>query len=65
MCNLFDQAEGLEASEHLFYMFHLYKAMLSLGDSKIIEALLSKEFYMFTLGALEYDPEVYQSCNGD
>jgi hypothetical protein len=27
--------------------------MLSLGDSKVIETLLSKEFFIDTLGALE------------
>lgn len=65
VCSLFDQAEGLEAQEHLFYLFHLFKGMLSLGDTKLIETLLSKEFFMFTLGALEYDPEVFQNGAGD
>ena len=65
VCSLFDQAEGLEAQEHLFYLFHLFKGMLSLGDTKLIETLLSKEFFMFTLGALEYDPEVFQNGAGE
>jgi hypothetical protein len=37
--------------------------MLSLGDSKLLETLLSKDFYMCTLGALEYDPEVFSNLD--
>jgi hypothetical protein len=48
--------------------------MLSLGDSKLLETLLSKEFYIDTLGALECnhsklilnlyidDPEILQAA---
>jgi hypothetical protein len=32
--------------------------MLSLGDSKLIETLVSETFYKDTFGALEYDPEL-------
>ncbi|CDW88124.1 UNKNOWN [Stylonychia lemnae] len=58
--NLFEKAEELDAQEYLFYMFHFFKALLSLNDTKLIETLLSKDFFMVTLGALEYDPEVIQ-----
>jgi len=34
-------------------MFHFFKALLSLNDTKLLETLLSKDFYMLTLGALE------------
>jgi|LauGreDrversion4_2_1035121.scaffolds.fasta_scaffold89398_2 hypothetical protein len=38
--------------------------MISLGDSKLIETLMSKDFYLDTLGALEYDPELLNTVKG-
>ena len=73
MGEIFDKAEELENQDTLFLMFHFFKGALSLGDSKLIETLLSKDFFMTTLGALECmsyhiflillvdDPEVMQS----
>jgi hypothetical protein len=37
--------------------------MISLGDSKLIETLMSKDFYLDTFGALEYDPDIYKQCS--
>ena len=34
--------------------------MISLGDSKLIETLMLKDFYLDTFGALEYDPDIYK-----
>ncbi len=39
--------------------------MISLGDSKLIETLVSKEFYLDTFAALEYDPELMNSSKKD
>jgi hypothetical protein len=35
----------------------IYKGLISLNDQRLIEALLSSNFYLHTFGALEYDPE--------
>ena len=53
MSDLFDKAEELENQETLFLMFQFFKGVLSLGDTKLIETLLSADFYLTTLGALE------------
>lgn len=53
MEELFEKAEDLENQETLFLMFSFFKGALSLGDTKLIETLLSAEFFMTTLGALE------------
>jgi hypothetical protein len=58
----------------LFQIFAIYKGLLSLGDRKVIEVLLSNAFYLDTFGALECtdilssnliliidDPEVLQN----
>ncbi len=34
-------------------IFAIYKGLISLGDRKVIEVLLSNEFYLDTFGALE------------
>lgn len=51
--DIFTTVDELENHEALFNLFYIYKYMLSLGDTKLIEVLLSKEFFMDTLGALE------------
>lgn len=53
MGEIFEKAEELENQDSLFLMFHFFKGALSLGDSKLIETLLKKEYFMTTLGALE------------
>lgn len=59
MKEIFTTSEDLSSTENLFNLFYIYKYMLSLGDSKLIETLLSNDFYLETFGALEYDPELY------
>ena len=55
-------------------MFIIYKCLLSLGDSKLLETILSNDFYVCTFGALECkvfnlilldDPEVLQNQDKD
>jgi hypothetical protein len=53
MHDIFMAADDVQSHETLFIIFNIYKAMLSLGDSKLIELLLSKDYYLDTLGALE------------
>lgn len=61
---LFDRAEDLTNFEVLFNIFYIFKYMLSLGDSKLIETLVSEPFYKDTFGALEYDPELMNIGKG-
>lgn len=56
--DIFGHMEDLENYEELFNLFYIHKYMLSLGDTRLIETLLSNDFYMETFGALEYDPEL-------
>lgn len=53
MGEIFERAEDSENQDTLFLMFHFIKGALSLGDSKLIDILLSKDLFMTTLGALE------------
>jgi hypothetical protein len=50
---IFETSEELGSQDNLFSLFFIYKYMLSLGDTKIIECLLSQDFYLSTFGALE------------
>ena len=59
---LIDKAEDLQNYDVLFNIFYIYKNMISLGDSKLIETLVSKDFYLDTFAALEYDPDIYKQC---
>ena len=61
---MFEKAEDLMNFEALFNIFFIYKYMISLGDSKLIETIMSKDFYLFTFGALEYDPEHLNTSKG-
>lgn len=45
--------EELHNIETLVNLFFIYKSMLSLGDTKLIETMLSQEYYLDTFGALE------------
>jgi hypothetical protein len=68
--DIFDTAEDMLSLNVLFSLFYIYKYMISLGDNKLIETLLSPEHYTQTFGALECksiihltfyidDPELY------
>lgn len=62
--DIFDKAEDLVNYEALFNIFFIFKYMISLGDSKLIETLISQDFYLDTFGALEYDPELINTAKG-
>ena len=57
--DIFNTSEDIQNIETLFHLFNIYKAMLSLGDTKIIECLLSQEYYLDTFGALECNYQTY------
>lgn len=45
------------AEENLLNFFHIYKGLIQLNDERLLEILMSDKFYMYTFGALEWDPE--------
>jgi Component of IIS longevity pathway SMK-1 len=51
--DIFNTTEELHNIESLVNLFFIYKSMLSLGDTKLIETMLSQEYYLDTFGALE------------
>ena len=51
--DIFETSEELNSQENLFSLFFIYKYMLSLGDTKIIETLFSQDYYVSSFGALE------------
>lgn len=61
--DLIDKAEDLQNYDVLFSFFYIFKNMISLGDSKLIETLMLKDFYLDTFGALEYDPDIYKHAS--
>jgi hypothetical protein len=50
---IFGDCESLENLEALFSFFAIIKGLISLGDRKVIEVLLSNQFFLLTFGALE------------
>lgn len=57
---IFTNVEELENLDSLFSIFFIMKYLLSLGDTKLIETLLSNDFYLFTFGALECKQRLIQ-----
>ena len=50
---IFDDVEDSLSIANLMLIFSIYKSLISLGDKKLIETLLSNQFYLDTFGALE------------
>ena len=46
--------------EILLNFFHSYKGLIQLNDERLLEILMSDKFYMYTFGALEWDPEALE-----
>jgi len=53
LTEIFETSEEMENFESLFNLFYITKYMLQLGDSKLIETMLSNEFYLTIFGCLE------------
>ena len=53
MEELLETAEEQENNDALVNLFIIYKSILSLGESKVIETMLSNDHFMGTFGALE------------
>lgn len=44
---------------NLHSLFHIFRNLLNLNQSELLEVLLNENYWMTTFGALEYDPEVF------
>ena len=44
---------------HLHSLFQIFRNLLNLNQSELLEVLLNENYWMTTFGALEYDPEVF------
>ncbi len=53
LTEILETSEELESYESLFNLFYITKYMLQLCDTKLIETLLSNDFYLTTFGCLE------------
>lgn len=49
----FREAETQENAEALFDIFYIYKNIVTYGEQKVLETLLSDEFYLEMFGAFE------------
>lgn len=49
----FKEAEEQENAEALFDIFYIYKNIVTYGEQKVLECLLSDEFYLDMFGAFE------------
>lgn len=52
----FREAEDLESAETLWSIFYIYKNIVTYAEQKVLESLLSDEFYLDMFGAFERDP---------
>lgn len=44
---------------NLHSLFQIFRNLLNLNQSELLEVLLNENYWMTTFGALEYDPEVF------
>ena len=44
---------------YLHSLFQIFRNLLNLNQSELLEVLLNENYWMTTFGALEYDPEVF------
>lgn len=60
LSELFHVCEDLEDKQNLHLMFAIFKGLIMLNDTTMLESLMAEEAYMTVFGALEYDPELSQ-----
>lgn len=46
-----------DRGEFLFCFFCIYKGLIALNDQRLLETMVSSNFFLHTFGALEWDPE--------
>ena len=55
LCGLFRSADETRDENALIDIFDIVAGMILLGNTTLIEKLISDNYYMDTLGMLEYD----------
>jgi len=58
LVEMFGTVEDLESKDDLHHMFHIFRGLVMLNDTRIYELLLREDLLMGVIGALEYDPEL-------
>ncbi|KYQ89817.1 EVH1 domain-containing protein [Tieghemostelium lacteum] len=58
LLDLFEECEKTGDKPNLYLFFHIFKNLILFNDTSIFESLLSEEYIIRVLGALEYDPEI-------
>ena len=53
MGEIFDKTEDLENTDMLTMLYYIYKGLVMLSHSRLIEIMFGDEYYMQTFGALE------------
>ena len=53
LSNLFTMAEDLESVEYLSTIFLIFKHIINMGDTYIIEEMMTQKYYINIFGALE------------
>jgi len=58
LIHIFDVAEDMEDKTTLTALFNIFKNMILLNDTSLIETLFNDQYIFGVLGSLEYDPEL-------
>lgn len=53
------------SAENLMPHFYIFKGLIQLNDQRMLETIMSEKYYLFTFGALEWDPDGLQSPMDD
>jgi protein phosphatase-4 regulatory subunit 3 len=62
LLDLFSICEDLEAKENLHKMFIIFKNLILMNETNLMEILFSEEHMIPMMGALEYDPDIPDHC---
>jgi len=63
LVDLFHTVEELESLPELHKLFEIFKRLVMLNSSNLLQQIFSKEYVFDVMGALEYDPEAKQKLN--
>ncbi len=63
LLGVFDDCEDLEDAESPQKICAVFKALFSLNDGNVLDALLSDQFFIPVTGVFEYDPELRQKAS--
>ncbi|KAF2074192.1 hypothetical protein CYY_004510 [Polysphondylium violaceum] len=61
LLEIFDELEKSGDKQPLFYIFNILKNLILFNDTTLFDIILSDEFLVKIMGALEYDPEISEA----